>query len=325
MNKDSIRPPKEVLKKYDAYVKGDTEFAAYTRLLQSKWREKEGLLIGHYKIVDKKPFYIGNYINEPIPEESGRNFITDNIRTVVAKALAEKEKGAQIFRNRLYSNLLSSQPLAFNLFGELSLDLIRATKFFTKLFPKLDIQQVNKIIFEHSEGRGDCEYTCDHSAFDVFVEYQSTESKSGFIGIEVKYAENLRDKTSTDKTRYKELFDESGIFKPDSLDALREKPLQQIWRDHLLAIAHLYHKSKKYDAGVFVYLFPNKNKQCQDAVGSYIKHFISYDDNTGTYDMTKTGFYACHLEYFIMALIDLYANAPNNSWTKKLKSRYLGD
>ncbi|MBK8551062.1 MAG: hypothetical protein IPL53_08415 [Ignavibacteria bacterium] len=39
-------------------------------------------------------------------------------------------------------------------------------------------------------GRGSKEYSGDHSAFDVFVEFVRNEKK-GFIGIEVKYSENL--------------------------------------------------------------------------------------------------------------------------------------
>lgn len=325
MEEESIRPQKKILDEYSAFVKGDTAFAAYARLLQSKWRNGKKLPMGHYKNVEGKPVFIGNYLDRSVAKDKGANFLTKKTRKVVEETLATKEKGAQIFEDRLFANLLSSQPLAFNLFGELSLDLKMATKLFTKLLPDRKIEKVNKIIFEHSDGRGDCEYTCDSSAFDVFVEYQQVNSKLGFIGIEVKYAESLTDKPSSHKKRYEELFDESGIFRPDSLVTLKQKPLQQIWRDHLLSIAHQHHKNKKYNTGLFVYLFPKQNNQCKEAVSLYIKQFKSFDKATEKHNEAETGFYPRHLEDFIKALIEVYENEPNNGWTKKLKYRYLGE
>jgi len=80
---------------------------------------------------------------------------------------------------RIWNNLLSSQPLCFNLFGELHFDLELATKFFGQLFPG-KIETVTSIKFEYSPGRGNKQYIGDHSAFDVFIEYHN-KGKNGFI------------------------------------------------------------------------------------------------------------------------------------------------
>ena len=78
---------------------------------------------------------------------------------------------------RIWNNLLSSQPLCFNLFGELYYDLDLATKFFKKLFPDR-VSFVTKIDFEYSSRRN----KPNNSAFDVDVEYLYKGAKY-FFGI----------------------------------------------------------------------------------------------------------------------------------------------
>lgn len=304
----------------DTTVKGDTEFAALARQLQDKWRVKNNFPIGSYKNAKGELIPLGNYIERDFAFKTGANFLTPKIFGAVKKSLLNKELGAKIEKTRLFTNLLSSQPLAFNLFAELALDLKLATNFFVDLFSDR-VMEVTEIIFEHSSGRGDYDYTGDHSAFDVFVSYNSIKGKPGFIGIEVKYSENLIDKPSTHKDRYKELTESSKLFKKGSLDLLKQRPIQQIWRDHLLSIAHLNHKNGNYEEGFFIYLFPKKNKECQDGVNKYITLFESFDQNTKKYDERLTGFYIRYLDDFMIKLRHL----TGQNWTKDLIDRYLGD
>jgi hypothetical protein len=134
----------------------------------------------------------------------------------------------------MWENMLSSQPLCFNLFGELHFDHKLATKFFRKLFPNR-IETVTEILFEHSPGRGNKKFTGDHSAFDVFVEYVNN-GKKGFIGIEVKYAESLKEEQekaaqatfNKHEVEYTRLTS-SGTFRNDAIDSLKKTPLSQIW------------------------------------------------------------------------------------------------
>jgi len=301
-------------------VKGDTKFAAYARQLQDNWRKKQKLPIGSYKNSKGEVIILGNYIEKKQAFKTGANFLSENILNVVIKALVNKENGAKIEKNRLFTNLLSSQPLAFNLFGELAHNKKLATRFFHDLFPDR-VLEVEEILFEHSSGRGNCEYTCDHSAFDVFIKYKTLTNTKGFIGIEVKYSENLKDKPSTHKKRYEDLASESGIYNPKSIEFLKQRPIQQIWRDHLLAIAHLRHKKENFAEGFFIYLLPKKNVECQRAVNYYTMQFNSYDSITKTHDEKITGFYIRYLDDFIYKLRQLV----HDNWTKELADRYLGD
>jgi hypothetical protein len=60
---------------------------------------------------------------------------------------------------RIWNNLLSSQPLCFNMFGEKTDDPDLATRFLEKVLPGT----VTRVDFEYSTRRGQP----DRSAFDV--------------------------------------------------------------------------------------------------------------------------------------------------------------
>jgi hypothetical protein len=288
-----IRPNKEERNKYHVDYSQDTEFSAYARLLQSKWREKKGMPWVKY----------GNFLPAEVARKEKLNFYELFRKGVFGKLIKE---------DRMWENLLSSQPLCFNLFGELHFDLKLATKFFSKLFPD-KIGTVTDVIFEYSPGRGNSKYIDDHSAFDVFIEY-SYKGKKGFIGIEVKYAESLNEETEEKaeknfKEKYAELTESCKLFNEKSLELLKKPPLSQIWRDHLLSVA----TKQDYDEGFFVFLFPSKNKQCQSGVDDYLNQLSSKNEE-------QTGFYPRHLELFIKTLREVH----DADWTKELEERYLG-
>jgi len=299
-----LRPTKDERVKYNVDYPPDTEFSAYTRLLQSKWRDK-----------NKYPqFKLGNFLNTEFGITTKSNFLTDNIRKLVTQeVLNAKKSGGLIGEPRIWNNLLSSQPLCFNLFGELYFDLSLATEFFKRLFPN-QVDKVTAVKFEYSPGRRNTKYLGDHSAFDVFVEYLRGDTK-GFIGIEVKYAESLKEESADKanknyKDQYATLTNNCGLFKPDSVNFLRRPPLSQIWRDHLLSIA----TKQDYDEGFFVFLFPAKNRHCENGVDNY-KKILAFENEE------QTGFYPRHLDDFINVLSDIVGA----EWSKELKQRYLGD
>ena len=302
------KPSKELLSKYNVYYKQDTSFSAFARLLQSQWRQKKGF--------PNAPGKLGNYLSYDDAIKTRNNFLTGKIKTLVQyEVYRANVEGKLISEPRIWDNLLSSQPLCFNLFGEFHFDMNLATQYFKKLFPDR-VYYVSNILFEHSPGRGSDEYTGDHSAFDVFVEYQSGTGKNGFIGIEVKYAENLKeDKTKANKVfqkhekEYLKVARGTNIFPESSFAHLSQVPLQQIWRDHLLSITTL----QDYDEVFFVFLFPSKNEECQNAITKY----------TGllkTNDCKHNGFYTMYLEKFIKTLQEIC----KSEWTNELEIRYLG-
>lgn len=97
------------------------------------------------------------------------------------------------------------------------------------------------------------------------------------------------------------------MFKDGAFDTLKNPPLQQVWRDHLLAIATL----KDYDLGFFVFLYPKDNIDCDRVVADYQKYLIS--------DSTTCKFIPETLEAYLSDL----SKCSNADWIKEFTHRYL--
>lgn len=301
------RPNEKELKDYNVFYKPDTNFASHARLLQSKWRVKQGLKMN----TTPKSNY-GNFIDTDIATSGKANYLTDNIKKLVTEKIIEIRKaGGLIGEPRIWNNLLSSQPLCFNLFGELYCDLDLATRFFQKLFPD-KVTAVKKIDFEYSSKRNNP----DNSAFDVYVEYLHNDKKY-FFGIEVKYQEDLLVETPTKaaeifashKDEYEKQTNDCSYFKPKAIERLQFVPLAQMWRDHLLS----FNMTDKNILGSFIFLYPFDNDGCSRGVSSYQKLLVNDNEE-------ETKFYPRDLAKFIRTLNEIH----DTKWTRELVARYLG-
>ena len=290
------RPAVELLRKFNVYHKSDTAFQANARLLQSIWREEKGYQSGR----------LGNYLSDS-DADLKRNYPTEKIGELVEAELQNKEK--MIGQPRIWNNLLSSQPLAFNLFGELKLEAGYgiANGVFSELFPDR-MGQVTGIEFEYSPSRRNPKYTNDRSAFDVFVEYCSAEGEKCFWGIEVKYSEDMKDGPARVREEYGQVAKTMGIFKPEALDKLASTSLQQLWRDQLLA-GSMFKKNRDYDRGDFIVLYPEENTACQKAIDDYQECLKPGDGY----------FIPLTLEKFYQAL----NSVSNAAWVAEFYDRYL--
>jgi hypothetical protein len=265
-------------KRFHAFEAVDkSEFQTAARTLQSIWREERGFAVGEWR---GRP--LGSQLEMPWAKDTLANYLTDTIRKVVRQEVLDKSKSrGKLFSSpRIFNNLLSSQPLCFNLFGELQQDLDLATAVFSDITSGR-VQNVTSIEFEESPGRGDARYTGDNSAFDVYVTFKTPDGGNGFIGIEVKYYENLMESAATHRPRYDEVAEIMGCFEALKLTSLKSQPLQQIWRDHLLvgALSHV----GAYDDGFFAFLYPRGNLNCAGAVAQYracLTNLNSFDDWT---------------------------------------------
>ena len=108
--------PKALLQRYDAWEPNTDkhDYQWKLRLLQSLWREEQGFPIGEYR---GRPS--GNRLAMPEAKEDLVNYLTPTIRGVVTREV-DHLKSQDVDEGRLYENLLSSQPLCFNPFGELT-------------------------------------------------------------------------------------------------------------------------------------------------------------------------------------------------------------
>ncbi len=102
------------MNRYGETYSGDTQFVAKCRQKQSAYRAYVlNLEIRPYKGRDGIHYY-GNYISDG--ENTGANFLEDYIFEYAKDRVKNREKYETIESDRLFNNLLSSQPMAFNLF-----------------------------------------------------------------------------------------------------------------------------------------------------------------------------------------------------------------
>lgn len=265
--------PADVLKAHKVNEPNDSRFKSTARLLQALWREEKGLAIGVYRNPKGGRRKLGSRIDGK-SAKLGNNFLSPDIAKLVFRESVYREIGAMIDQERLWTNLLSSQPLCFNLFGGMKLDANKANRFFRHLFPDY-VASVEGIHFEHSPGRGNPAFTDDHTAFDVFVVCKTVDGCSGFIAIEIKYSETMAEPLAALRPRYDELSNSIGVYNvPDSL-ALRGNPLQQLWREHMLSRSMI--ENGLYSTGRFIVIYPKLNNQCARAVKAYQSHLVSND------------------------------------------------
>jgi hypothetical protein len=160
-----------------------------------------------------------------------------------------RKKHQTIEKDRLFNNLLSSQPMAFNLFCPLRQMLEESSETATRVIkaalPGYPIHEVTGVELEFIPENYK-ELTGDKSAMDAIIKFKDKDGKDGFIAVETKYSENLGTNAAYD-------IDENGNKKPreQSLKAIRQlkcfKPdvemrilegkvkLTQIYRNFLLS------------------------------------------------------------------------------------------
>ena len=296
---------KSLLLEYDAWEPNADKHAYQwkLRLLQSVWRVENNLPAKKYGAKNR-----GAELPMPEAQRSLANFLTPKIRQIVRDEVLDpvKSRDKLYGKPRIFNHLLSSQPLCFNLFGELCDDLALASRVFAKM-TRGGFAEVTGIEFEWSPGRGDDRYTGDKSAFDVYVQFRNADGGNGFLGIEVKYHENLEAKKNECRPRYDEVATHMQCFRTDALPRLRQAgPLQQMWRDHLLVGAHAHVDA--FDNAAFVFLYPEVNTACAAAVKAY---------QAGLSD--RRTFLAWTLDAFVACLMSL----TDAQWVRQFHTRYL--
>src|SRR5207247_3777076 len=114
-----------------------------------------------------------------------------------------------------------------NFFGGMKLDLTLATETFRQIAPDF-VDEITDVLFEHSPARWHPSFTNDGTAFDVLLKCTTTQQQSGFIAVELKYSESMREPPATMRPRYDELSRVSGLYKDPEHAALRANPLQSL-------------------------------------------------------------------------------------------------
>src|SRR4051794_33664800 len=301
--------PEPILRRHRVFEPGDTRFRACARLLQALWREQHQLPIGTHTAPDGTRRKRGSRLS-PASARTGANFLSPAVAALTRREVAYREIGALIREERLWTNLLSSEPLTFNLFGPLRLDLALASRVLRLLCPDLKRAAVRAVWFEHSPGRGASRYIGDYTAYDVLLGYDTPQGRTGFVAVEVKYAEACQEPAPELKARYDQIAPASGLFVEPRAPALRRNPYQQFFRQHCLAHTMVQHGL--YDEGRLMVIAPALNHLVQTAVSSYRAHLAEPTPQ-------QVGFVGLTLEAVVTALGR--AGAPD--YARALYFRYL--
>lgn len=167
----------------------------------------------------------------PLDVDLRPNLMTDEAvlaATDALESLRNEKRPGLIQEERLRRNLLSSQPMCFNLFGHLSSDP-------QSLLPWVRSISTNAV--EVSDVKLEWAPAADAiggSAFDAFVRYRCSDGGRGFLGIEVKYAEDLakaHPKPAPDKYRQPTV---EGPWRQGAVERLDRPTLRQFWFNQLL-------------------------------------------------------------------------------------------
>jgi len=233
------------------HIPKESGFKAVMRKHQGWWRafvlnEPEGAY-------SKENLPVCNRINNGKENPHLKNFLSKDITKAVALAQQkQKEAGKGIMEeDRLYNNLLSSQPLAFNFFGWFHAYPDIALGFLQTLIP--DITDIDEYLFEYAP-----KTSTDGSAFDIGFVVRAGKQK-GFVGFESKYTDKFSYKRSGAKVNYgdkspleedKNYNEYYALYKANPerfqngyFSYVRDNSFNQLFRNELLAIQLL----EKYD------------------------------------------------------------------------------
>ncbi len=259
--------PEEILVRHKAFVPTDNRFRAAARLLQALWREDRELPIGAYIDADGRRVRLGSRVTEAAGKQ-GVNLLSPEIAALVRRECVYRELGAMIEVDRLRENLLSSMPLAFNIFAPLKLDLRQATRFMAELFPGL-MTEVRAIKFEHSPGRGRETWTRDYSALDLCFYGLNAHGQRVMLGWEIKYSEGFEPTPNRISDRQLAIAANSGLYCEAEDPGLFLNPHQQLTRELNLCQSIL--DNGDVDVGLFVLASPRLNHLTQAMGESFCK------------------------------------------------------
>lgn len=233
------------------------------------------------------------------------NFLTPNSIKAVELTLKEREEddAGLMDQDRLFNNLLSSQPLCFNFFGELMMDTKFGLKVLQTWWP--DLTDLIRVIFEFAPKE---RFTNDNSAFDIAFEVMIGE-QVGLIGLECKYTDTFSS-TEYDKPAYRTIFDKSSSFVAD-YDNLKASKYNQLFRNQLIAEGLI--QNNKYSfvkTGLFCY----EKDDSAIETGQELQKMLSKPDS----------FKIITYRNFIENTQQLDIDWQKREWTMMLWARYCG-
>lgn len=283
-------------------------FIRRMRIHQAWWRQER---LGHSAWGEHRegPPYASFLPPEAV--ERGANFLTAEIRAVVKKTPSGK-----VQKSRNEANLLSSQPMAFNLFGPLAARPKLARRLLDPILP--GGVSAARVVIEYTPNKKT--HLNDGTSLDVFVHYRDRAGSRRMMAIETKLTESFSPATShnnPDRDTYRNLTKEFGLWRADRKADLPQSKCWQLWRNHLLIekIRHVRNDRNAADRVVSTMLWVIRHdldERCRSSLDAYCRCLKSHQDV----------FRADTLSDLTDIWVDLVEGA-DRQWLDDFKDRYL--
>jgi hypothetical protein len=252
-----------------------TDFRRRLRFHQAQWREAHGHPVGSQPIEprdDRKPVrLVGSRLPLAYARETGANFLTAGALEAAKVRTSVVEPHQSFDHQRLWSDLLWSPALAFNLFGDLAADLAVADRAVHTWWPDAP-GTVSDVRFAHSPGRLDPAYLNSLRAFDAAFVLDLDDGTHGIVGVDTKYHEWAKPEIPRPENlwRYLEIAERSRAFAPGATDAVEGRSkLAVMWLEHLLLLSMLQHESGTWSWGRYVVVHPADNTDIAESCSRY--------------------------------------------------------
>lgn len=284
---------------------GDSAFTGRMRRHQSWWRATV-LGVPHGVGPQRGGAPFGNFLTTA-DGERGLNFLTPAIHAAARARMAERKGTVDPYR--LLHNLLSSQPMCFNLFGPLVADRALATTLMSALLPG-EVGEVLAVHLEYAPAPTSA-HLADATAFDAFIDYRRPDGRLAFLGIETKLTEPFSQKTY-DTPAYRRWMTANSPWTAEGAAQVAHIDHNQLWRDHLLAISMLAQPTSQWSNGRLALVRHPLDADCAAVARRYRSLLRPGDDS----------FRELTLDHIVTTWLAA-VNAPNRPWLEAFNLRYL--
>lgn len=239
----------------------------------------------------------------------GANFLTPGIFGVARSRIAE---GGGVEPFRCLHNMLSSQPMCFNLFGPLVADHELATRLIAVLLPG-EVEEVLDVRVEYAPSPKR-EFLDDRTAFDALVVYRRPDGETAFLGVETKLTEPFSPLEYV-KPGYVALTErDDSIWRREAWPVLRASAANQLWRNQLLVEATRRHPDHPHGRhGRSAIVRHPLDTDCARAVAAYAQTLV---------DATST-FADWPLDHLVARWRTVVCGAEERAWLRAFERRYL--
>jgi hypothetical protein len=203
--------------------------------------------------------------------ETGASFLTPSALEAARARTSFVEPHQSFDHQRLWADLLSSEALAFNLFGDLAADIQLADRAVHTWWPDAP-GTVTDVRFAHSPGRFDHAYLNSLRAFDVAFVLRLDDGTQGILGVAIRYHEWAKPEIPkpSNLPRYLEVAEKSGCFEPGALAVLGGRSeFCVMWLEHLLLLSMLQHEGGTWTWGRYVVVHPAGNSDYAGVCARY--------------------------------------------------------